>query len=177
MDKSATKWDKCIILAQRIETYMIPGSTEYHCKLDEKGRLPIPSKLRKNLGESFNKGFFVKRNMFFSALDLFPNDEWEKEKQKYSGLSLLKKENVQFLMAYTNGHDLPVDGAGRIKIPKVFMDHAGLNAKNEVVLQIIGKSIMVWEKTKWEAEQGGSVDNLPYLADLVEKERKKTNTE
>ncbi|MCF8301828.1 MAG: hypothetical protein K9I94_01030 [Bacteroidales bacterium] len=154
---------------------MIQGSTEYHCKLDEKGRLPIPSKLRKNLGESFEQGFFVKRSIFFSALELFPNDEWEKEKQRLSGLSLLKEANVRFLMAYTSGEDLQIDGAGRIKIPKVLMDFAGMTNKQEVVIQVVVNRMYVWDKAKWEEEQNKSIDELPNLANQVDEELKNTN--
>lgn len=50
----------------------------YECKVDTKGRLPIPAGLKKQLAECMEDGFVLKRSVFQNCLELHPIKEWDK---------------------------------------------------------------------------------------------------
>ncbi|MBT8252813.1 MAG: MraZ N-terminal domain containing protein, partial [Bacteroidia bacterium] len=49
----------------------------YECKADAKGRIMMPSSLKKQLAPVMQKGFVLKRAVFQPCLELYPHDEWE----------------------------------------------------------------------------------------------------
>ena len=50
---------------------------EFDCKLDAKGRLMVPSGLRKQLSPEANESFVVNRG-FEKCLVLYPKNDWER---------------------------------------------------------------------------------------------------
>ena len=59
----------------------------YEVKADSKGRVMVPSGLKKQLQPILNEGFVLKRSIFRQCLELFPMSEWNKEAE---GLGKLK---------------------------------------------------------------------------------------
>jgi MraZ protein len=51
---------------------------EYSCKLDNKGRLLFPAKLRKPLEEVLHQGLVINRDIYTHCLVLYPQPTWEK---------------------------------------------------------------------------------------------------
>ena len=51
---------------------------EYDCKVDAKGRFMFPINLKKQLAETFEKGFVINRNLHNKCLTVYPVDEWTK---------------------------------------------------------------------------------------------------
>ena len=49
----------------------------YECKADIKGRIMLPSALKKQLSSKLDKGFVLKRAVFNHCLELYPLLEWE----------------------------------------------------------------------------------------------------
>jgi len=47
----------------------------YECKIDAKGRVMLPSALKKQLLPILEKGFVLKRSVFQPCLELYPMDE------------------------------------------------------------------------------------------------------
>ncbi|HAX14189.1 MAG TPA: division/cell wall cluster transcriptional repressor MraZ, partial [Leeuwenhoekiella sp.] len=69
----------------------------YECKVDAKGRLMMPSALKKQLAKELQEGFVVKRSVFNSCLELWPMSEWEVMMKKLNGLNRFVKKNVDFI--------------------------------------------------------------------------------
>ena len=49
----------------------------YECKADAKGRLMLPSGLKKQLAAELQEGFILKRSVFNNCWKLHPMAEWE----------------------------------------------------------------------------------------------------
>ena len=56
----------------------------YECKIDEKGRLKLPSTLVKLLEATENKNFVVKRSVARTCLEIYPMAPWQKIMAKIS---------------------------------------------------------------------------------------------
>ena len=49
----------------------------YECKVDSKGRVMMPSAIKRQLGNIINQGFVLKRSVFSKCLELHPLSQWE----------------------------------------------------------------------------------------------------
>ena len=69
----------------------------YECKVDAKGRLMIPSALKKQLANSLQDGFVLKRSVFQPCLELYPMAEWNSMMQKINKLNRFVTHNMHML--------------------------------------------------------------------------------
>lgn len=121
----------------------------HECKMDAKGRVMIPSALKKQLLPVLEKGFVIKRSVFQKCLELYPMDEWEKTMSKVNKLNRFVKKNNDFIRMFTAGVKLlEMDANGRVNIPKDLMNFADLSS--ELVLSSSVGMIEVWNKDAYE---------------------------
>src|SRR5699024_10092590 len=105
----------------------------YECKIDAKGRLLLPSRLKKQMLPFLDEGFVLKRVVFQSCLELYPMQEWNELMKKVNGLNRFKKKNNDFIRRFTAGVKIiEVDSNGRLLVPKDLHTFAGL--EKEIVL-------------------------------------------
>lgn len=57
---------------------------DHQCKLDNKGRLLFPAKLRKQMEEVVHRGLIVNRNVHEPCLTIYTMPEWEKIQQDFA---------------------------------------------------------------------------------------------
>ncbi len=136
----------------------------YECKVDAKGRLMIPSALKKQLANSLQDGFVLKRSVFQTCLELYPMTEWDLMMQKINKLNRFVKKNNDFIRRFTAGVKVvEVDDLGRLLIPKDLVAF-GKIAK-DIVLSSAVNIVEIWDKDLYEkAIAGDDVD----FADLAE---------
>ncbi len=114
---------------------------EYSHSVDSKGRLFIPAKFREKLGFSF-----VLTKGLENTLTIYTNEEWDKFAAKISNLPSKQARMLQrFFVA--SAQDCSPDSQGRILVPQVLRDYAGIT-KN---VKILGMSdhIEIWDEARW----------------------------
>ena len=128
---------------------MKPIIGEYYCKLDNKGRLLVPSGLRKQLPEGEQEEFVLNRGLG-EWLMMYPVKVWEKELEKIQALNPYVQKNIAFKRMFLNGATpVAVDGNDRILLPKRLVDSVGVQQEVVLVGQI--DRIEIWDKEKYEA--------------------------
>jgi len=138
----------------------------YECKADAKGRLMVPSALKKQLAPMLQEGFVLKRSVFQPCLELYPMQEWNVLMQKINGLNRFKKKNNDFIRRFTAGVKMvEVDSNGRLLIPKDLIGFAGIS--KEIVLSSAVNIIEIWDKEKYESTIDESSDDFAELAEEV----------
>jgi len=136
----------------------------YECRVDAKGRLTLPSGLKKQLLELVNEGFVLKRSVFHKCLELYPMREWNSEVAGVNKLNRFVKKNNDFIRMFMAGVKmLEMDNSGRLQISKDLIKFSGI--KKEVVLSSAVNRIEIWDKESYE-----KVVNDPNVdfADLAE---------
>ncbi len=129
----------------------------YECKIDAKGRVLLPTKLKNELLPEIPNGFIIKRSIFNQCLELWPKKEWDIELEKLDHLNRYLEKNVRFIRRFLAGvKPVDLDGSGRLLIPKDLMAFGGIE-KNIVMTSVIDK-IEIWDKEKYEADQIGDED-------------------
>ncbi|SHG05329.1 MraZ protein [Salegentibacter echinorum] len=138
----------------------------YECKADAKGRLMVPSALKKQLAPMLQEGFVLKRSVFQPCLELYPMQEWNVLMQKINGLNRFKKKNNDFIRRFTAGVKVvEVDSNGRLLIPRDLIGFAGIS--KEIVLSSAVNIIEIWDKEKYESTIDESQDDFAELAEEV----------
>lgn len=124
---------------------MITLIGEYDCKVDAKNRLLFPSDLKKQMGNAFDKGFVINRNLHHQCLTLYPMQEWEVLNEHLRKLNRLIKANDIFIRKFMGGATICMpDSAGRILIPKPLAEYAQIKSD----IKVIGSNniIEIWDK-------------------------------
>ncbi len=146
---------------------------EYDCKVDSKGRIMFPAKLRKQLEPVLSHGLVINRDIFAKCLVLYPKPEWDKVNEEMSRLSRYNRAHQQFQRRFMNGATaIELDSAGRMLLPASLIEYAGIDPKTakEVKVNGIGQKIELWSKSAYEAEILDHGDDFGELAELVRKD-------
>lgn len=121
---------------------------EYDCKLDAKGRLALPAKVKSALPQVDGQELVVRRG-FEPCLVLYPMLEYKKIINKVRSLNEFNEELRRFQRSFFRGNiDLEIDGSGRINIPNRMMAYATL--EKEVILVGLGNRIEIWNPEIYE---------------------------
>jgi len=118
---------------------------EYSHSIDEKGRLAIPVKFRKELGE----GAVVTRGTD-KCLVVYPTAEWNALATKLANLPLSDARARSFSRLMLAGAmEIEFDKQGRALVPTYLKSYAGL--ESATVITGLYNRIEIWEPTAWEA--------------------------
>ena len=129
----------------------------YECKADDKGRIMLPVLLKKQLSDKLKNGFVIKRAVFNSCLELYPQKEWDELMLKVNKLNRVNKKNIDFIRRFTAGvRQIEIDISGRILIPKDLIIHA--NISKEIVVSSAVNILEIWDKDSYE----NAIDNAKF---------------
>ena len=137
---------------------------EYHQKIDDKGRLIIPAKLRYDLGENF----IITRGLD-GCLFVYSETTWQKIIKKYENLPNVKdtRNFMRFFLSGANSENL--DKQGRVNISSPLIKHADLSKECTVIG--VGDRIEIWSDERWTNFNDENSDNFSEIADNLFKEK------
>jgi MraZ protein len=137
---------------------------EYDCKLDAKGRMVLPAKIKNSLPEGSGDEIVVRRG-FEPCLVLYPMLEYKKIFSKIAGLNEFNAEYRILQRNFFRGNAIvELDSAGRILIPKNMMAFAGLERESIVVG--MGNRVEIWDASKYDDYL---IKDQKEFSDLAEK--------
>src|SRR3989344_4789115 len=117
---------------------------EYTHTLDNKKRVALPSKFRKELG----KKIILTRGLD-NCVFMYPLSTWQKVLEKLAKLSTALSNSRDFNRFMLSGAvETEIDGAGRILVPDFLKDFAGL--KTRVVVAGVGDRLELWDAARWQ---------------------------
>ena len=113
---------------------------EYRHSLDSKGRVFIPARLREELGDIF----FITLSMD-QCLSIYSNENWKIFTEKVNAMSYISQRKMRPLFAHAVKCEL--DAQGRVLIPQVLRDYAGL--KKNVAVVGCNNHAEIWDGDTW----------------------------
>lgn len=120
--------------------------------LDEKGRLALPTRYRDHLFTSADNQVVVTIDTEEQCLLLYPFPDWEEIEAKIEALPSFNPiaRRIQRLLI---GHatEINLDNSGRILVPQLLREYAGLD--KQVILVGQGKKFEIWSDVNWEARR------------------------
>lgn len=123
---------------------------DYHCKLDSKGRVMLPSAFKKQMPAAASDRFVIKKDIFERCLVLYTMDEWERQNAIIrSKINPYNKEHNAFLRGFYKGTaELVLDSNNRILIPKRLLED--ITDENEIVMAGQDGRIEIWSAKHYE---------------------------
>jgi len=116
---------------------------EYIHTLDEKKRVSLPIKFRKEVG----KKIIVTAGLD-NCLWIFTMNQWKKISDKLSDFSMLQADNRSFnRYMFGSATEVEVDTIGRILLPEFLVTRATL--KNKVAVVGVQDRIEIWNDIAW----------------------------
>ncbi len=128
---------------------------EYHYALDEKGRVVLPRKFRRALGNAV----VVTRGLD-ECVFVYSPQEWGRFEKKLRGLSINKRDFVRFMLA--SAEDVALDRQGRMTLPAHLRQYAKID-REAVVVGVINR-LEVWGKENWLKYIARAQAETPRLA-------------
>jgi MraZ protein len=117
--------------------------------LDAKGRMALPARLREAIGERGDANLVVTIDTRERCLLLYPLMEWDVIQARLESLSNMRR-NARLVQRLLIGHatDVELDGNGRLLLPAMLREYAGLSKK--LVLLGQGNKIEIWAEDRWQ---------------------------
>jgi MraZ protein len=124
--------------------------------VDAKGRMAMPARYRERLLDGCGGKLVVTVDRDHSLL-VYPLPEWEIIESKLIQLPSLNKQ-ARLLQRLLIGHatELDMDAQGRILLPSILREYAGIEKKAVLIGQ--GKKLEIWDESTWNESQEAWVE-------------------
>ena len=134
---------------------------EYAHTIDEKRRLALPAKFRKELG----KKAVITRGLD-NCLFVFPKTEWDILANKLGKLPLGQRDARGFIRLMLAGAmEVSLDGLGRMLVPDYLKSYASL--KKQVVVIGVFNRLEVWDEAWWNTYKNKAEKNVGDMAERL----------
>jgi MraZ protein len=128
-------------------------------RVDEKGRLKVPSEFKRLLDEKYGTQFYI-TSLDGKVAQVYPFEEWQQIEEKLARLSNFNPTKKKFLDR-TNyyGQVVEIDGQGRLLIPSLLRESAGIQGEVAVVGNLTFLEVRSIEQYRRDIEEN------PFTAD------------
>ncbi|RYY14198.1 MAG: division/cell wall cluster transcriptional repressor MraZ [Cytophagaceae bacterium] len=121
---------------------------EYDCKLDPKGRLVLPAKVKAALPDTDANQLVLVRGLE-PCLVLYPRSAWKVIEDRVTALDEFNDEYRQFQRNFMRGMmDVELDSIGRFLLPGSLRRYAGL--EKDAVVVGIGNRCEIWDPARYD---------------------------
>lgn len=128
---------------------------EHHYSLDEKGRIVLPPKFRRDLGTKV----VVTRGLD-ECVAVYSPAGWAKNEKKLNALSVNRRDFARFMLG--SAEDVDVDKQGRMTIPAHLRQYAKI--ERDAVVVGMGGRLEIWSEANWQQYIAKVQAEAPSLA-------------
>jgi MraZ protein len=134
---------------------------EYTHSVDDKNRISLPAKFRKEVGKKV-----VLTHGLDNCLFLYPMKEWEKISDKLANLSMGQSDTRGFNRFMLAGAtEVDIDAVGRMLIPEYLREFAKLEDK--VIVTGVHNRIELWNAERWTEYKKRIIAEADTLAEKL----------
>jgi len=138
-------------------------TSEYASKLDAKGRLVLPARIKSQLPSGESQELVIRRG-FEPCLIMYPMVEFKKVFSKISGLNEFNEEYRKLQRNFLSGVvTVELDGNGRFLIPRNMLTYAQID--KDAMLVGTGNKVEIWNPSIYEKHQIQDPGELSKLAE------------
>jgi len=139
---------------------MFLGEFEY--KIDEKGRVPLPPKFRRELKDGIILAPGVEK-----CIAAYTVTEWKNLATTLTSASLSRSKSRRLNRAlFAAAFSLNIDGQGRISLPVPLRQYAGI--ESEIIIVGANNYFELWDKDQWQEEKELSQEQTWQIMESLE---------
>jgi MraZ protein len=137
---------------------------EFRYKLDEKGRVAIPPRFRRELkdGIALTPGLGTER-----CVMAYPLAEWGKLATTLTSSVTSGKLRRLNRAIFGTAFSITIDGQGRIALPTPLREYAQLD--DEIIIVGANNYLELWSKEEWDAEKAISQQHAGQIIESLER--------
>ncbi|MFC1902446.1 division/cell wall cluster transcriptional repressor MraZ [Chloroflexota bacterium] len=137
---------------------------EFDYKIDEKGRVPIPPKFRRELKEGVVLAQGIEK-----CISVYPISEWQKLASTLTSSGSLTQSKLRKLNRafFATAFSTNIDGQGRVALPLPLREYAEI--VTEVVVAGANNYLELWNKVHWEEEKTISREQAWQIIESLER--------
>ena len=133
---------------------------EYPYKVDEKGRVPLPPKFRRQMRE----GVILAKGMGEKCIAVYPVAEWKRLSDSLAAkavtpANLRKLNRAIFGSAFSTSFD----GQGRITLPFPLREYAGIG--DTAIVVGANNCVELWCEGEWQAEKKAAEEQASEIVE------------
>ena len=134
---------------------------KYPARMDDKGRLIVPAKLRQELGENFYVTLGV--NCGHRCLTVYTAPEWEKLSENYNSLTISQRSGATSLI-FMNAAECSPDTQFLFSLTPFLQDYAGIDRE----VMIVGRAgqAEIWDTEEFSRFEQENLTPEKLLASL-----------
>lgn len=134
---------------------------EFTHTIDDKKRISLPSKFRKEVGKKIVATYGLEQCLFLYTLK-----EWEKISEEIAKMGMMRSDTREFNRFMFGGAlEIEIDSLGRLLLPEYLRDYAGL--KDKCVFIGVHKRIEMWNEKRWDEYKKKIVKDADILAEKL----------
>lgn len=138
-------------------------SGEYEYRIDEKGRVPIPPRFRKELADGVVLSLGPDNNTV-----LYPVAEWDNLSAKLGSVSTLEPSKMRRLKRaiFATAYPTELDRQGRVALPTKLREYAGI--ESDVIVVGMNNTLELWSKVNWQKELSTDLEQSWQIIESME---------
>jgi len=136
--------------------------------MDDKGRVSLPVRFREVLSTLGDSRLVLTTNVdpAGTCLVAYPIQEWQAFQERIAGLPQFDEAVIRLKRLHIAGaSEVTADRQGRVLIPPVLRDYAGL--QRTVLFAGLGSNIEIWDRTRWEEERTQAKESLVQINEAL----------
>ena len=135
---------------------------EHECKLDAKGRLVLPARLKSVLPEASKKSIIIRKG-FEPNLIIYSLHEFQNIYTRISSLNEFSSEQRKLKRKlFSSISQVDLDSNGRFLLPKGMIQHCNIN--KDVILVGMGNVIEMWSPSNYNKNLISNSEEFSKLA-------------
>ena len=135
---------------------------EHECKLDAKGRLVLPARLKAVLPEASKKSIIIRKG-FEPSLIIYSLHEFQNIYTRISSLNEFSSEQRKLKRKlFSSISQVDLDSNGRFLLPKGMIQHCNIN--KDVILVGMGNVIELWSPSNYNKNLISNSEEFSKLA-------------
>lgn len=136
---------------------------EFNYKIDEKGRVPVPPRFRREFKDGVVLAPGVEK-----CINAYTLSEWKKLAADLTSSSMTPNKMRRLNRAvFATAFNTFIDGQGRVALPVPLREHAEI--MDEVVIAGANTYLEIWNKIHWEEEKAVSQEQAWQIIESLEK--------
>lgn len=134
---------------------------EYEYRVDEKGRVPLPPRFRRELKE----GLILAKGVE-NCITVYPISQWKRVSDKLAEKAMHPSSLRRLTRAiFRSAFDASFDGQGRITLPYALREHAGIG--DTAVVVGVNTYVEMWSEDQWKAERSSADEQASEIIEGV----------
>ena len=136
--------------------------------MDDKGRVSLPARFRELLSGAGDCRLVLTTNLDTEGdcLVAYPIQVWQEFEERVAAMPQMNRSVIMLKrLHFAGATEVAADRQGRILVPQVLRDSAGLSG--QVLFAGLGDKIEIWDREAWQLQHSRAKESLEQINETL----------